>query len=99
MEFNNRILARAATKAAALVQTGQPVAVQSYAPQSGQIFGILKTMKEEFESDLSSSQKAELKAQEEFDALKASSTAAVDAGANKLDQQEEEYAANTKALS
>jgi len=99
MEFNARILARAASKAASLVQTGQPVAAQSYAPQSGAIFGILKQMKEEFESDLSSSQKDEIKAQEEYTALKASSTKAIDAGADKLDDLENNFAANTKALS
>jgi len=36
---------------------------QSYAPQSGQIYGILKTMMENFEAHLSEEQKAELKAQ------------------------------------
>merc|ERR1719160_297223 len=98
MEFGSRILARAAKQASALVQTGQPL-TQSYEPQSGQIFGILKQMKEEFENDLSSEQKAELKAAEEYDALKASSEKSIDAGAAKLDEMEEEYAANTKALS
>merc|ERR1719515_642051 len=34
-----------------------PTFKQSYAPQSGQIFGILKQMKETFESNLSASQK------------------------------------------
>merc|ERR1719355_228400 len=35
-----------------------PTFKQSYAPQSGQIFGILKQMKETFETNLSESQKA-----------------------------------------
>merc|ERR1719235_205223 len=56
-------------------------------------------MKEEFEADLSSSQKEELKAQEEYTALKTASTKAIDAGAEKLDNLEMEYATNTKALS
>merc|ERR1719375_697018 len=34
----------------------EPTFKQSYAPQSGQIFGILKQMKETFETNLSSSQ-------------------------------------------
>merc|ERR1719333_1385907 len=42
----------------------QPAGFQSYAPQSGQIFGILKQMKETFESNLSTSQKEELAAQD-----------------------------------
>lgn len=33
---------------------------QSYAPQSGQIFGVLQQMKEDFEKDLSESQAKEL---------------------------------------
>merc|ERR1719156_74044 len=35
----------------------EPTFKQSYAPQSGEIFGILKQMKETFESNLSQSQK------------------------------------------
>merc|ERR1740138_954662 len=92
LEFGSRILARAARQAAALVQTGQPAPFQSYAPQSSQIFGILKQMKEEFEGDLSSSQKAELKAAEEFKVLEAALSNAIDAGAAKLDEMEEEFA-------
>ena len=41
----------------------EPTFKQSYAPQSGEIFGILKQMKETFESNLSTSQKEELAAQ------------------------------------
>merc|ERR1719377_456305 len=47
--------------------------MQSYAPQSGQIVGILKQLKEDMEDDLDENQKAELKAQEDFAALKAAS--------------------------
>merc|ERR1719298_338413 len=47
--------------------------MQSYAPQSGQIVGILKQLKEDMEDDLSENQKNELKAQEDFTALKAAS--------------------------
>jgi hypothetical protein len=45
--------------------------MQSYAPQSGQIFGILKQMQEDFETNLSASQAAEKKAVEEYEMLKA----------------------------
>jgi DNA repair exonuclease SbcCD ATPase subunit len=50
-----------------------PTFKQSYAPQSGEIFGILKQMKETFESNLSDSQKEEManqKAYEDFKAAK-----------------------------
>jgi len=45
--------------------------MQSYAPQSGQIFGILGQMKEDFQVNLSEAQKSEAKAKSEFDSLKA----------------------------
>merc|ERR1740115_359366 len=45
--------------------------MQSYAPQSGQIFGILGQMKEDFQVNLSEAQKSEAKAKSEYDALKA----------------------------
>merc|ERR1719356_1662867 len=45
--------------------------MNSYAPQSGQIFGILQQMQKDFESSLSEAQKAEAKAVKEFADLKA----------------------------
>merc|ERR1719262_1259722 len=47
--------------------------MQSYAPQSGAIVGILKQLKEDMEKDLDENQKAELKAQEDFALLKSAS--------------------------
>merc|ERR1719324_1408439 len=48
----------------------EPTFKQSYAPQSGEIFGILKQMKETFESNLSQSQKDELANQKAYEDLK-----------------------------
>merc|ERR1719247_702887 len=45
--------------------------MQSYAPQSGQIFGILGQMKEDFEVNLSEAQKSEEKSKAEYETLKA----------------------------
>jgi len=45
--------------------------MQSYAPQSGQIVGILKQLQEDMEKNLGDNRAAELKAKEEFEALKA----------------------------
>merc|ERR1719428_75034 len=50
----------------------EPTFKQSYAPQSGEILGILKQMLEEFETDLSTAQKDEIAAQTQFEELKAS---------------------------
>merc|ERR1719265_348824 len=60
--------------------------MQSYAPQSGQIVGILKQLKEDMEGDLSENQAGEKKAQEEFVALKAASEEEM---ANQKKQQEQ----------
>merc|ERR1719163_2235685 len=48
-----------------------PTFKQSYAPQSGEIFGILKQMKETFESNLAASQKEEMANQKAYEDLKA----------------------------
>merc|ERR1719379_1058732 len=44
---------------------------QSYTPQSGEIFGILKQMKETFETNLAASQKEEMQNQAAYEDLKA----------------------------
>ena len=49
----------------------EPTFKQSYAPQSGEIFGILEQMKETFESNLSASQKKEAESQKAYEHLKA----------------------------
>merc|ERR1719335_2168881 len=48
----------------------KPTFNQPYAPQSGQILGILKQMKESFESNLSQSQKEEMEAQKSYEDTK-----------------------------
>jgi len=64
----------------------------SYAPQSGQVYGILKQMKEQFESGLSETQKSELKAQEEFKALKAAKESEIAAGKKLVEEAEADLA-------
>merc|ERR1719271_838444 len=54
--------------------------MQSYAPQSGQIFGILNQMKEDFEVNLSEAQKSEAKAKAEYETLKAAKEDEIDTG-------------------
>lgn len=51
---------------------------QSYAPQSGQIFGILEQLKKDFSDSLSDSQKEEAKSKSEFEALKAAKLEEID---------------------
>jgi len=57
-----------------------PTFKQAYAPQSGQIFGILKQMKETFESNLSASQKEEMSNQKAYEDLKAAKEDEIAAG-------------------
>merc|ERR1719218_45501 len=69
-----------------------PTFKQSYAPQSGQIFGILKQMKETFENNLSASQKDEMAAQQAYEDLKAAKEAEIKAGEEQRDTKTQELA-------
>merc|ERR1719253_458848 len=66
----------------------QPAGYQSYAPASGQIFGILKQMKETFESNLSTAKKEEMSAREAFQQLKAAKEAEIAAAQTSADNNE-----------
>merc|ERR1719343_1668962 len=69
-----------------------PTFKQSYAPQSGEIFGILKQMKETFESNLAPSQKEEMEAQKTYEALKSAKEAEIAAGKAQIDDKTLELA-------
>merc|ERR1712137_1493092 len=69
-----------------------PTFKQSYAPQSGEIFGILKQMKETFESNLSASQKEEMANQKAYEDLKAAKEAEIAAGQEQIDTKTQELA-------
>merc|ERR1719420_2253407 len=76
----------------------EPTFKQSYAPASGQIFGILKQMKETFESNLSASQKAELAAQKAYEDLKAAKEEEIAAGQEQIDTKTQELATTDEKL-
>jgi len=84
---------------AGFLQAGAAPTSGSYAPQSGAIFGILSTLKEDFEKNLSQSQKEDMQAVEYFKALSAAKNAQISSGQEKLDANEGENADNQKALS
>jgi len=65
---------------------------QSYAPQSSQIFGILKQMLETFQSNLTSSQQEELANQQAYEDLKAAKESEITAGQSQLDKKTGELA-------
>jgi len=69
-----------------------PTFKQSYAPQSGEIFGILRQMRETFESNLSASQKEEMANQKAYEELKAAKEEQIAAGQQQLDTKTQELA-------
>jgi len=69
-----------------------PTFKQSYAPQSGEIFGILRQMKETFESNLAISQKEEAANQKAYSELKAAKEDEIAAGQAQLDSKTQELA-------
>jgi chromosome segregation ATPase len=69
-----------------------PTFKQSYAPQSGEIFGILKQMKETFENNLSASQKEEMANQKTYEEVKAAKEAEITAGQEQIDTKTQELA-------
>merc|ERR1719401_3033122 len=76
----------------------EPTFKQSYAPQSGEIFGILKQMKESFESNLSDSQKEEMANQKAYEDLKAAKTDEIKAGQDQIDAKTQELASTDEKL-
>jgi len=77
-------------KVAAFVQ--QPASAGSYAPASGEIFGILKQMKETFETDLAAAQKDELTSQKAYEDLKAAKETEIAAGQAQVETKTGELA-------
>merc|ERR1712217_747377 len=69
-----------------------PTFKQSYAPQSGEIFGILRQMKETFEANLSDAQKEEMANQKAYEDLKAAKEAEIAAGQAQIDSKTQELA-------
>merc|ERR1719273_1861968 len=70
----------------------KPTFKQSYAPQSGEIFGILTQMLETFEANLSQSQKEEMENQKAYEDLKAAKEAEIAAGQEQIDKKTGELA-------
>ena len=65
---------------------------QSYGSQSGQIFGVLKQMQEDFEASFSEAEQAEKKAQEDYAALKAAKEQEIAAGRKAVVQLDADIA-------
>jgi len=74
---------------AAFVQEGENT---GYEPASGEIFGILKQMKESFETNLANSQKEEMQSQKDYEDLKAAKEDEIAAGTDLADKKTQELA-------
>jgi len=70
----------------------KPTFKQSYAPQSGEIYGILTQMLETFEANLSQSQKEEMENQKAYEDLKAAKEAEIAAGQEQIEKKTAELA-------
>merc|ERR1719478_1806236 len=68
------------------------VQAPAYAPASGEIFGILKQMKETFEANLSQSQKEEMENQKAYEDLKAAKEEEIAAGQEQIETKTQELA-------
>merc|ERR1712232_42149 len=69
-----------------------PTFKQSYAPQSGEIFGILRQMKDTFEANIADSQKEENAQQKAYEELKAAKEEEISAGQDQIDKKTQEKA-------
>jgi len=65
----------------------QPTFKQAYAPQSGDILGILKQMKETFESNLSAAQKEEMANQKAYDSVNKAKKDEIAAATEQIDKK------------
>jgi len=70
----------------------------SYAPASGEIIGILKQMKETFESNLAQTQKDETNGQSDYENLKATKEDEMKAGSDQLELKTQELATTDEKL-
>merc|ERR1719296_194394 len=75
-----------------------PTFKQSYAPQSGEIFGILRQMKETFEANLSDAQKEEMANQKAYEDLKSAKEVEIAAGQAQIDSKTQELADTDEKL-
>merc|ERR1719478_1961492 len=64
----------------------------SYAPQSGAIFGVLKQMKESFETNLANAGAEEKKSEADFQSMKAAKNEEIKAASDKVLNKEGEAA-------
>ena len=85
-------LAQAQIMSSFIQQSQDPSSDGSYAPASGQIFGILNQMKETFETNLAATQKDENANTALYNEVKAAKDAEIQAGQKQIDTKTEQRA-------
>jgi len=78
--------------------SGNAAGAKSHNSRSGQIVGILSEMKDEFERDLSASQKAEMEAEISFQKLQATKGGEIQAASGTMEVKSEQLADSTQKV-
>merc|ERR1719502_1220041 len=76
----------------AFLSENQPISVDAYAPQSGEILGILKQLRDEMQADRQEAIDAEEKAKKEFEELVAAKEKEIEAATKAIEEKEIEAA-------
>eukprot|EP00747_Dinoflagellata_sp_TGD_P140476 gnl/TRDRNA2_/TRDRNA2_176011_c0_seq71.p1 gnl/TRDRNA2_/TRDRNA2_176011_c0~~gnl/TRDRNA2_/TRDRNA2_176011_c0_seq71.p1 ORF type:complete len:686 (+),score=242.82 gnl/TRDRNA2_/TRDRNA2_176011_c0_seq71:68-2125(+) len=97
MDFLGAAKHLAPSKQAAFLDAKQPIegggaaaGAKSYNSRSGEIFGVLGAMEDQFKADLTAAQKEEMMAIIQFQKLKAAKTSEISAASKQKDQKETE---------
>jgi uncharacterized membrane-anchored protein YhcB (DUF1043 family) len=101
LKFASEMVAGARRQSSATflqASAGQPL-YASYSSRSDGIYGILTQMQEEFEAELKTSQKEEVRAVADFEAMAAAKSKQITVSKEKLDEMEGEFYGNQKAIS
>merc|ERR1719160_2082419 len=69
-----------------------------YAPASSEIFGMLKQMKETFETNLANAQKEDAQSEAEYQDMKAAKESEIKAGNDQYDKKSEQLATSDEKL-
>eukprot|EP00747_Dinoflagellata_sp_TGD_P140416 gnl/TRDRNA2_/TRDRNA2_176011_c0_seq16.p1 gnl/TRDRNA2_/TRDRNA2_176011_c0~~gnl/TRDRNA2_/TRDRNA2_176011_c0_seq16.p1 ORF type:complete len:688 (+),score=263.99 gnl/TRDRNA2_/TRDRNA2_176011_c0_seq16:68-2131(+) len=101
MDFLGAAKHLAPSKQAAFLDAKQPIegggaaaGAKSYNSRSGEIFGVLGAMEDQFKADLTAAQKEEMMAIIQFQKLKAAKTAEITAATTQKEQKEDELTDN-----
>lgn len=76
----------------AQAEASQPSNIKAYDAQSGQIFGVLRAMRDKFSADLGDAQRQEFRSEETFQKLRAAKTAEILSATESKNRKQARYA-------